>query len=190
MRIPFLFKSFLVYCLLMMIGRQNVNAQQYVQRYLEQHRQLAIVLMKKTGIPASIILGVSMIESAMGQSRNCKLLHNYFGIKGKNNLSKNKGGPRSAYKQYKNATESFKDFVRIVQRKAYYAKLKNNTDYMLWLKAMNKHGYAEAQGKWIKDISLVIRKYKLEDLDKDLLIYDDDSFPIWGVDSISLELMD
>lgn len=151
--------------------------------YIECHKPIALVLMRKTGIPVSIILGVSMIESAMGKSRNCKLLHNYFGVKGKNTLSKKKGMPRSAYKQYPNAEASFKDFVRIVQSKKYYPKLKGNMDYKKWLTTMNQYGYAEAKGKWIADITSVIRKYKLDAFDREVLIFDDETYPIWGTDS-------
>ena len=129
----------------------NVFAQKSATDYLSKHKNTAIQLMKRTGIPASIIIGVSMIESAMGKSRNCKLLNNYFGVKGKNSLSKVANGPRSAYKEYPNAKASCNDFVRIVQTKKYYPKLKGTTDYKKWLHTMNQYGYAEAKGKWIAD---------------------------------------
>lgn len=163
--------------------------QKAAQDYIEKHKLTAMSLSKESGIPASIILGVSMIESAMGKSRNCKLLNNYFGIKGKNQLSKAKGAPHSAYKQYPNAKASFKDFVRIVKSKKYYPKLKGTTDYKKWLETMNQYGYAEAKGKWIADISSVIKKYKLESIDREVLLFDDDTFPIWGVDSANREEM-
>lgn len=191
MRVNSLPRLVLVCLSFLLVTSGNTQAQKNVYQYLEKHRQTAIVLMKKTGIPASIILGVSMVESAVGQSRNCKLLNNYFGVKGKNNLPKGKGAPQSAYKQYPNAKESFKDFTRIVQKKKYYPTLKGNKDYGLWLKEMNKSGYAAAKGKWIADVSSMIKKYKLDDIDKDLLLFDDNDYnQIWGVDSISLELME
>lgn len=146
--------------------------------------------MKQSGIPASIMLGVSMVESAMGKSKNCRLLNNYFGVKGKNTLHKGKSGHRSAYKQYASATASFKDFVRIVGTKKYYATLRGSMDYKKWLVHMNKHGYAEAKGKWISDVSLMIRKYHLAELDKENFVPDDDSFPVWGTDSTMLLLQE
>lgn len=163
--------------------------QKAAQDYIEKHKLTAMSLSKESGIPASIILGVSMIESAMGKSRNCKLLNNYFGVKGKNQLSKAKGAPRSAYKQYPNARASFKDFVRIVKSKKYYPKLKGTSDYKKWLATMNQYGYAEAKGKWITDITSVIKKYQLEAIDREVLLFDDDSFPIWGIDSAKREEM-
>ncbi|HTN16909.1 MAG TPA: glucosaminidase domain-containing protein [Chitinophagaceae bacterium] len=167
-----------------------VYGQRTGDEYVEQHKQTAILLMKQSGIPASIILGVSMVESAMGKSKNCRLLNNYFGIKGKNTLHKGKSGHRSAYKQYPSAAASFKDFVRIVSKKKYYPALRGNMDYKKWLVHMNKHGYAEAKGKWINDVSLMIRKYHLTEQDQEDFIPDDDSFPVWGTDSTMLQLQE
>jgi flagellum-specific peptidoglycan hydrolase FlgJ len=190
MKIQFLNKSItFTLFFVFLFGILPTKAQQAAYDYIEKHKEKALVLKRQSGIPASIILGVSFVESAMGRSRNCKLLNNYFGIKGKNNLAKIKGGPRSAYKQYPNSMASFKDFVRIVKAKKYYSNLKGNKDYRLWLKKMNQHGYAEAKGKWIGDITSVIEKYNLEEIDNEVLIFDDDSFPIWGTDTtMMLEL--
>lgn len=168
----------------------TAKAQAAGEEYIDKHKKIAIMLMRKSGIPASIILGVSMIESAMGKSRNCRLLHNYFGIKGKNNLHKGKSKHRSAYKQYPSAAASFKDFVRIVQTKKYYAHLKDTMDYKKWLIKMNQHGYAAAKGKWIKDVESVIKKYELADFDKETVLFEEDSFSIWGTDSTMIELQD
>ena len=73
--------------------------QKVAKDYIEKHKFTAMSLSKESGIPASIILGVSMIESGMGKSRNCTLLHNYFAANGKNHPPKIPGAPRSAYKQ-------------------------------------------------------------------------------------------
>ena len=179
-----------VFLTLLLLFSLGLSAQDTGDDYVEQHRKTAIILMKKSGIPASVIMGVSMIESAMGKSRNCKLLNNYFGVKGKNQLHKGKSGHRSAYKQYASALESFKDFVRMITTKKYYAALKGNMDYKKWLIQMNKHGYAEAKGKWIHDIESTIKKYDLTELDSAEIILDDDSYPIWGTDSTIMILQD
>ncbi|MFA6150262.1 MAG: glucosaminidase domain-containing protein [Chitinophagaceae bacterium] len=166
----------------------QLRAQSIGKMYVDKHKKKAFILMKQTGIPASIILGVSMIESGMGRSRNCKLLNNYFGIKGKNNLHKGKTGTRSAYKQYPDAMASFKDFARMVQTKKYYPSLKGNMDYKTWLLRMNASGYAEAKGKWIHDIETVIKKYNLTELDETAMLFDDENFPVWGTDTTILQL--
>ena len=78
-------------------------------QFIKKYGPLADSLETEYGIPASLILGVSIIESSSGTSRNCRLLNNFFGVKGKNNLLKTKG-IRSGYKQYANDTASFVDF--------------------------------------------------------------------------------
>lgn len=184
MRIQILNKpiSFILF-LVLLLSVLPTKAQKAASDYIQKHKDKALLLKQESGIPACIILGVSFVESAMGKSRNCKLLNNYFGIKGKNSLAKVKGGPRSAYKQYPNALSSFKDFVRIVKTKKYYPNLKGNKDYKLWLKKMNQHGYAEAKSRWIEDVTSVIEKYNLAEIDNEILIFDDDSFSIWGTDT-------
>jgi uncharacterized FlgJ-related protein len=145
------------------------------QKYLDHHAPIAIRLMYETGIPASIILGVSMIESAMGTSKNCRLLNNYFGVKGSNKLHKTKSKHRSAYKQYTNADESFQHFTKIVMSKKWFPTMKKKKDYHLWLHKLNKSGYAEAKGKWIHDIESVIQKYNLTRYDNIGLDFIDDN---------------
>jgi len=49
-------------------------------KFIKNFKPLADSLSEEYGIPASVILGISIIESGSGTSRNCKLLNNYFGI--------------------------------------------------------------------------------------------------------------
>jgi uncharacterized FlgJ-related protein len=57
--------------------------------------------MHQSGIPASIILGIAMHESANGNSAIAKNLNNQFGMKGGSTsvYYKNKKKVRSAYKR-------------------------------------------------------------------------------------------
>lgn len=156
------------------------------QEYVERFRPAAVLLMERSGIPASIILGISMVESAMGSSKIARQLNNYFGVKGKNHASF-----KSAYKQYPTPEHSFKDFVRIVKSKKYYPDLKGEKDYRKWLKAMNRHGYAEAKGKWILDVTQMIRRYHLDDIDREDYIIDNDQEDcFWGLDSTLLKFQE
>jgi flagellum-specific peptidoglycan hydrolase FlgJ len=177
------FKKGLILLLLLVLNSHTVFAQNAAKLYLEKHSQKAIMIMQKTGIPASIILGVSMVESANGTSRNAKLLNNYFGIKGKNNLAKTNPGSRSAYKGYDNVIASFRDFARIIQNKKYYPTLKGTYDVNEWLFHMNKHGYAEAKGTWVAHIKSMVKKYNLKQFDSvkttkvNNIIIEDNSYP-------------
>src|SRR5688572_4035402 len=59
--------------------------------YIKKFKPLADSLSEEYKIPTAVILGVAIIESGAGTSRNSKLLHNHFGIIGKNDLLKTKG---------------------------------------------------------------------------------------------------
>ncbi|MBM3915873.1 MAG: muramidase [Sphingomonadales bacterium] len=131
------------------------------ERFISKYGPLADSLDREYGIPASLILGVSIIESSSGTSRNCRLLHNFFGVKGRNNLLKTKG-IRSGYKQYATDTASFVDFCKIVSRKKVYASLKGNTDSKKWVAALSKTGYSEVPATWQSLINNTIRKHELE----------------------------
>lgn len=128
--------------------------------FVQKFRPLADSLSAEYGIPTAVILGVSIVESGSGTSRNCKLLNNYFGIVGKNNLLKTKG-IKTRYKQYPDATASFTDFCKLLAKKKYYKKLKGNMDYKQWVDAISKSGYSEMPSVWKQRINDAIKKNKL-----------------------------
>ncbi len=132
-----------------------------IEQYIDSFAPVAMNLKKKTGIPASVILGVAIVESGFGNSKNCVLLKNHFGIIGRNQLRANGIPYRSHYKQYESDSASYRDFCRVVSSKHYYAKLKNRRPDALWLKHISKT-YAAARKKWVTRILLVIKKYRLD----------------------------
>lgn len=115
-------------------------------------------------VPTSIILGVAILESGSGTSRNCKLLNNHFGIVGKNNLLKTKK-IKTRYKQYSDSLASYVDFCRLMTKKKFYKKLKDNSDYKLWADAISKAGYSEIPEYWRTKVLETIRKNKLSAFD-------------------------
>ena len=52
------------------------------QSYIDKFKADAIRIMQETGVPASIVLGVAMHESACGNSAIAQNLNNQFGVKG------------------------------------------------------------------------------------------------------------
>lgn len=138
----------------------SFTASSQSKSFINKYRLLADSLSAEYGIPASVILGVSLVESGSGTSRNCRLLNNFFGIVGKNNLLKTKG-IKTRYKQYPDATASFTDFCKLLAKKKYYKKLKGNMDYKLWTDAISKSGYSEVPAVWRQRINDAIRKNKL-----------------------------
>ncbi len=132
-------------------------------KYIAKFKPFADSLSIVYGVPASIMLGVAIIESGSGTSRNARLLNNHFGIVGKNNLLKTKG-IRSRYKQYDSPEHSYVGFCQLMTRKKFYATLKGNKDYLRWLDAMAKARYSEAPVEWKKRITAAIKKFKLHQL--------------------------
>jgi flagellum-specific peptidoglycan hydrolase FlgJ len=128
--------------------------------FTERYSRLADSLSEAYGIPSSVILGISIIESSSGTSRNVRLLKNYFGIVGKNRLHKSHG-IKTRYKQYSSDTASFVDFCRVVSRKKFYPTLKGNPNHKLWIHALSKSGYSEKPTVWEKLILSTIEKNKL-----------------------------
>src|SRR5690606_39719803 len=65
--------------------------------YIAEHKNLAQQLMIETGVPASVILAVAFHESAYGNSRVAKHLHNHFGIKDRKSTRLNSSHVKISY---------------------------------------------------------------------------------------------
>lgn len=152
-------KHFLIAVLILAMGIKSFSQTKYITTY----RPIADSLSQVYGIPVAVILGVAIIESGSGTSRNSKLLNNHFGIVGKNNLLQTKG-IKSRYKQFSDVASSYAAFCKLVASKKFYTRLKGNKDYSAWLEAMSKAKYSEAPLEWKKRITSVIKKHKLFEL--------------------------
>lgn len=128
--------------------------------YIKKYKPLADSLSVEYKIPSKVILAIAIVESSSGQSRNCQLLNNHFGIVGKNNVLKTHG-IKTRYKQYTNSKESFIDFAIMISRKKYYKKLKGNPNSSEWIDEISKHGYSEKPSIWRKNIKETIKNNKL-----------------------------
>ena len=133
-----------------------------IKHYVEKHSPIADSLSFEFGIPVSVILGVAIVESSSGTSRNARLLNNHFGIVGKNNLLKTKG-IKTKYKQFPDGESSYISFCKLISRRKLYAKLKGNSDYKLWVDAISKSNYSEVPQIWKNNILYAIRNSKLAD---------------------------
>lgn len=139
---------------------QKVSA----EKYIEAHKEKAIKIMEKYDIPASIILGVAIHESAFGNSKLAQYLNNHFGIKGKNNNTEIK----SAYKDYNSVDESYIDFVRFLQNRKQFNHLfdkHDNYDYRNWALGIARGGYASSK-TWSSQVIGIIKKYDLDQFDQ------------------------
>lgn len=126
-------------------------------KYIQQYRPLADSLSEEYGIPAAVILGVAILESGSGTSRNAKLLKNHFGIVGKNKLK----NVKTRYKQYESVHDSYKDFCKLLKKKKFYKNLKGNMNYALWVDSISRAGYSEVPTIWKQRVLSTIKKNKL-----------------------------
>ncbi|HEY1010689.1 MAG: glucosaminidase domain-containing protein [Daejeonella sp.] len=141
----------------------SLSAQTTALDYIEKYKDIAIQHMNQQGVPASVILAISMHESANGQSKIAKYLNNHFGIKGKNTSKEIK----SAYRGYESVTDSYLDFMAAMRRNKKFEALFGkypSYDYYNWVLGIQHGGYA-ASKLWGSQVLAIIRKYRLYELD-------------------------
>ncbi|MDR0559797.1 MAG: glucosaminidase domain-containing protein [Prevotellaceae bacterium] len=132
-----------------------------------KYREIAVSQMRKSGVPASIILGQACLESAYGQSNLTRVAKNHFGIKCHNSWSGEKSyhdddAKNECFRKYKNNEDSFidhSDFLRYNSRYAFLFDLKP-TDYKAWAYGLKKAGYA-TNTKYAESLIKVIEDNKL-----------------------------
>lgn len=150
-----------IYVSLIVLLASRVSAQNPADNYIETYKEAAITTMNQHGIPASVVLGIAIHESASGTSRIARYLNNHFGLKGRSAHKK----IRSSYKGYQTVEECYDDFV---------GYLKNNfsglftkytpVDYRGWALGIQRGGYAHSRS-WASQIIAIIKKYRLYELD-------------------------
>ena len=164
-------KTLLIATLVICSFAANAQTQKNTsQSYIDQFKDNAISIMRETGIPASIILGIAMHESANGNSNIAQKLNNQFGIKGRTGsvYYKNQKKVRSSYKKYDSIVESFADFARIITQRRDRGAISSElteTQYEKWVKGIQRSGYASSK-KWGAQVLAIIRKYELNEFDQ------------------------
>lgn len=152
------------------VSAQDKKEKNTSQSYIEKFKDNAIAIMNKSGIPASIILGIAMHESGNGNSAIATHLNNQFGMKGGGTAVyyQNKKKVKSSYKAYDSIMESFEDFARVLQEKKKFANLFTGqlapTDYVGWVKGIQHSGYASDRS-WGRQVLALINKYNLNAFD-------------------------
>jgi len=151
----------LIICVSVLCINITVSAQSAAKKYIELYNEAAIRTMNEYGIPASIVLGIAIHESASGNSKIAKYLNNHFGMKGSS-------GPKpikSAYKGYEDVDDSYDDFANLLKKRfsSLFAKYPIN-DYKSWIYGIQRGGYA-ASGTWASQVMSIIKTYKLYEFD-------------------------
>ncbi|MEY4933789.1 MAG: hypothetical protein RIS64_148 [Bacteroidota bacterium] len=127
----------------------NVSAAQAPQ-YIEKYKNLAQKEMLRSGIPASIILGQAILESAAGTSDLAKKSNNHFGIKssaswkGRSVQAQDDDPAPSMFRAYDNIEASYTDHTDHIKTSGNYDDLfkLGSTDYKGWANGLKRGGYA------------------------------------------------
>jgi flagellum-specific peptidoglycan hydrolase FlgJ len=151
--------------LFFLLATRFLHAQSAAGIYVEKYDSLAIEVMNAYGIPASLVLGIAMQESAAGTSKLCRVNHNHFGVKTKVKSTKTKSGYKTVYRKFDSDEASFLHFGEMLSKRKYYSILKDDMNYIKWLKAMKKAKYA-ASSSWISHVDKMIKRYDLTCYDR------------------------
>jgi flagellum-specific peptidoglycan hydrolase FlgJ len=152
--------------------------------YVDAYKDLAIIEMHRSGIPASITLAQALHESQIGGSDLAIYANNHFGIKcksywrGKTYQHKDDDYDaqgnliQSCFRSYDSVIDSYIDHTNFLTQSAHYSELfeYDKTDYFKWAHGLKKCGYATDPEYAFKLIDK-IEKYQL-------YIYDTSSNPM------------
>ena len=158
-------------------------AQDPIEVYIDQYKDIAIQEMDRTGIPASIKLAQAILESDAGRSNLATKAKNHFGIKcgydWKGPTFKKKDDDRdrrgklikSCFRSYKDPRSSFIDhseFLLDPNKEHRYGPLFEipKKQYKKWAKGLKKSGYA-TNPKYDKLLIDLIERYALYKFDKE-----------------------
>jgi Bax protein len=160
----YFFMRFLLLNLLFFLSVFSLQAQNAAIDYINNFDSLALEVLNNYQIPASLVLGIALQESAAGTSKLCRVNHNHFGVKGRVKSSKTKSGYITTYRKFDTDEAAYLHFGEMVSRKKYYSTLKGDMDYMKWLKAMKAAKYATSS-QWITHVDKMIKRYGLTRFD-------------------------
>lgn len=146
--------------------------------YIDQYRDIAVVEMHRTGIPASITMAQAVLESGHGQSSLATNSKNHFGIKCKkywigkryyhpdDDFDKDGTLINSCFRVYETVIDSYVDHSHFLQNGKHYDPLFSidKYDYKAWAHGLKKCGYA-TNPKYGKKLISIIEKYNLQELD-------------------------
>jgi LysM repeat protein len=153
--------------LILILHAQKQTPTQYIDRY----KELAIIEMHRSGVPASITLSQGVLESSSGNSRLAKFANNHFGIKCKGNwtgktIYANDDAPDECFRAYRSVLESYKDHSDFLRKNWRYHELfeLKITDYKGWCHGLRKAGYA-TNPQYGKILINLIERYDLSQYD-------------------------
>lgn len=149
-----------------------VKAQSYqekVNKYIQQHKALAIAEQRRSGVPAAITLAQGVFETAAGCSELMTQANNHFGIKCRKEwkgetFAHDDDAPQECFRKYSCAYDSYKDHSEYLHSGTRYAALfqLKVTDYSGWAHGLKRCGYA-TNPKYAPQLIKLIEDFHLQD---------------------------
>ena len=147
--------------------------------YIEKHKELAIIEMYRSGVPASITIAQALLESNYGKSDLAVHANNHFGIKCKSywngmkyyhkddDLDDDGNLINSCFREYESVFDSYIDHSNFLMHTSYYRHLfdLSQKDYQNWAKGLKKAGYA-TDPDYAEKLIRFIERFDLGKLDE------------------------
>lgn len=145
---------------------------QSTEDYINTYKDIAVLEMKRTGIPASITLAQGMIESDYGRSRLAREANNHFGIKCHSDwkgssIRHNDDKRNECFRKYGKVQDSYYDHSDFLKTGSRYKSLfyLKADDYKGWARGLQKAGYA-TNPDYANMLIRKIEAYNLTQFDK------------------------
>jgi len=155
------------------LGMAAVSTNLEADAYIQQYGDIAVQEMKRSGIPASIILAQAILSSENGTNEMAIDNNNHFATKcglrwkGETHFSKTNGDISSTcYRAYTDAVNSYIDYTNLLMEEATCRHLFQFSyyDYKSWAEGLQKCIYQEDR-KYAEKLVKIIKKYDLSKLD-------------------------
>jgi LysM repeat protein len=151
------------------------------EQYVAAYKDMAMLEMRRTGVPASITLAQGILETESGNSDLVRKSNNHFGIKCKStwrgeSVTHDDDELGECFRSYKNWEDSYKDHSDFLRNSSRYASLfsLDPLDYKSWSIGLRKAGYAtnpRYPDMLINSIEKYnLQQYSLNALNKDYVI--------------------
>lgn len=161
--------------MLLVPGVLSFAQKQTPKEYIEKYKDLAVIEMHRSGVPASITLAQGILESNSGNSRLAKFANNHFGIKCKGSWTGNviyadDDAPDECFRAYESVLASYQDHSEFLRKNWRYHELfeLKRTDYKGWCRGLRKAGYA-TNPQYANILISLIERYELNKYDTEEL---------------------
>lgn len=171
-------KLFYYTCAFLLMPILVFSQNQLTKDYIEKYKRIAISEMKRTQIPASIILAQGILESSSGESILAAKYNNHFGIKCKNDWKgattyRDDDKKNECFRVYPTADSSYIDHSNFLKTRPNYAPLfeLDPVDDTAWAYGLKKAGYATERDYPLRLLKIIddyeLAQYNYPELDNE-----------------------